>query len=292
MFEFLDPFLPKKMRSTNPIVATVRLTGVIGEGSSFKAGLNLASVKDALEKAFEMNKIDAVAISINSPGGSPVQSALIHDRIRALSKKHDVSVYTFAEDVAASGGYWIVLAGDEVYAHETSIIGSIGVIMSTFGVDRLMKKWDIDRRVYTSGKNKNKLDMFMPENKQDVALINQMSGDIHDAFKQHVRDRRKDKLKSDDETLFNGDFWAGKRAKDHGLIDGIGDVYSVMKEKFGEQVRFKDVSIGKKGLLKKMFGSSTPAALAGGNVSDIGVGVAHGLAQVAEEKALWNRFGL
>lgn len=291
MFKFLDPILPKKMKSSNPKVATVRLSGVIGEGSNFKAGLNLVTVKDALEKAFEMSGVDAVAISINSPGGSPVQSALIHDLIRALSEQHDVPVYTFAEDVAASGGYWILLAGDEVYAHETSIVGSIGVIMSTFGVDRLIKKWDIDRRVYTSGKNKNKLDIFMPEKPEDVALVGQMSGDIHDAFKGHVLARRDGKLKSDEDTLFNGDFWAGKRAEGHGLIDGIGSVYEIMKAKFGPEVRFKEVSMSKKGLLKKMFGSSTPAAL-GGGVGDIGVGVAHGLAEVAEEKALWSRFGL
>lgn len=291
MFKFLDPLLPKKMKSSNPLVATIRLSGGIGEGSSFKAGLNLAVVKDGLEKAFEMSGVNAVAISINSPGGSPVQSALIHDRIRALSAEHKVPVFTFAEDVAASGGYWLLCAGDEAYAHETSIVGSIGVIMSSFGVDRLIKKWDIDRRVYTSGKNKNKLDMFMPEKPEDVALIGQMSGDIHEAFKQHVRDRRKDKLNSDEDTLFNGDFWAGKRAKEHGLIDDIGSVYEVMKTKFGPNVRFKEISLGKKGFLKKMFGSSTPAAF-GGNVGDIGVGVAHGLAEVAEEKALWSRFGL
>lgn len=290
MFKLLDPILPKKMKSTNPLVATLRLSGVIGEGSSFKPGLNLAAVKDALEKAFEMNGVNAVAISINSPGGSPVQSALIHDRIRALSKQHEVPVFTFAEDVAASGGYWLLCAGDEAYAHETSIIGSIGVIMSTFGVDRLIKKWDIDRRVYTSGKDKNKLDMFMPEKKEDVALIKQMSGDIHEAFKQHVRDRREGKLTADDKVLFNGDFWAGKRAKDHGLVDDIGNVYAVMKTKFGPDVRFKDVTMGK-GMLKKMFGSSTPASF-GGSTGDIGVGVAHGLAEVAEQKALWSRFGL
>ena len=288
MFKFLDPILPKKLRTTNPLIATVRLTGVIGEGSNFKAGLNLAAVNDALEKAFEMGGVDAVAISINSPGGSPVQSALIHDRIRTLSEKHKVPVFTFAEDVAASGGYWLLCAGDEAYAHETSIIGSIGVIMSSFGLDKLIAKWDIDRRVYTSGKNKSKLDMFMPEKPEDVALIAEMSGDIHDAFKQHVRDRREGKLIADEDTLFNGDFWAGKRALGHGLIDGIGNVYSVMKAKFGPDERFKEETMSK-GLFKKLFGSSTPAAL---NSNNIGVGVAHGLAQVAEEKAMWNRFGL
>ncbi len=288
MFEFLDPILPKKMRSTTPLVATVRLTGVIGEGSSYKPGLNLAAVNDALEKAFEMNGVDAVAISINSPGGSPVQSSLIHDRIRELSMKHEVPVYTFAEDVAASGGYWLLCAGDEAYGHETSIIGSIGVIMASFGLDKFIAKWDIERRVYTSGKNKNKLDAFLPEKPEDVALISQMSGDIHEAFKQHVRARREGKLNADEETLFNGDFWAGKRAKEHGLIDEVGSVYSVMKTKFGADIRFKEVSMSK-GMLKKLFGSSTPAAIGTGN---IGIGVAHGIADVAEEKAIWNRFGL
>ncbi len=288
MFKLLDPVLPKKMRSTNPLVATVRLSGVIGESSNYSPKLNLEGVKDALEKAFEMSGVDAVAISINSPGGSPVQSALIHDYIRDLSKQHDVAVYTFAEDMAASGGYWILLAGDEVYAHKTSLVGSIGVIMATFGFDKLIAKWNIDRRVYASGENKNKLDVFMPEKPADVKLIKEIGADLHETFKQHVRDRRVGKLNADEDILFNGDFWTGSRAKDLGLIDETGDVYSTMKNKFGPDVRFKEVSMGK-GFLKKMFGSNMSTAI---NGNDIGVGLAHGLADVAEQKTMWGRFGL
>lgn len=260
------PFLPSP-----PRVAVIRLTGTIASGQ--RGQLNDAGLAPVIEKAFRKGKPKAVALVINSPGGSPVQSSLIAARIRRLADEKDLKVYAFVEDVAASGGYWLACAGDEIWADSTSIVGSIGVIMASFGFDRFMAEHGIDRRVYTSGESKSQLDPFRPENPDDVARIKAIGGEIHEAFIAHVKARRAGRL-SDDARIFTGEFWTGTRARELGLIDGIGHVVPKMKEIFGDKVRLA-VYGPRRGLIQR-FGM----ALAGEALGQI------------EDRAGFARFGL
>jgi signal peptide peptidase SppA len=200
-----------RLRGT-PVVAVVRLAGVIGSLGPWRGGLSLAGLAGTLERAFALGGIKAVALAINSPGGSPVQSSLIAARIRALASEKKLPVFAFAEDVAASGGYWLATAGDEIYADESSIVGSIGVISAGFGFPELLQRLGVERRVHTAGVRKSMLDPFRPESPEDVARLEALQGEIHDSFKAHVRERRGARLKADDDTLFSGEFWSGKRA--------------------------------------------------------------------------------
>src|SRR5206468_5812747 len=195
----------------------------------------------ALERAFAARRLSAVALSINSPGGSPVQSALLYKRIRQLAEEKKVPVFAFAEDVAASGGYWLALAGDEVYAEEASLLGSIGVVTSSFGLYRLIDRLGIERRLHTAGERKSLLDPFLPEDPDDVARLSALQQDIHDSFKAQVRRGREGKIDPADESLFSGEVLTGRMALSRGLIDGIGDLRSVMREKFGDNVRLVPV---------------------------------------------------
>jgi signal peptide peptidase SppA len=222
----------------SPFVAVVRLTGVIGT-ETFGRGLNIASIAGTLERAFTTGKPKAVALVINSPGGSPVQSALIFDRIRALSEETNVPVFAFAEDVAASGGYFLMLAGDELYANEYSIVGSIGVVSGHFGFDKLIDKIGVDRRIYTAGVSKGMLDPFKPERPEEVAKLKDILDDVHKGFIARVKDRRADKLKGEDGDLFSGAIWSGRMAAGNGLVDAIGDVRTVMRAKFGKDIQLK-----------------------------------------------------
>ncbi|MDB2415298.1 S49 family peptidase [Rickettsiales bacterium] len=235
-------------------VAVLRLSGVIGGGSSFKSGLSLEEINENIEKAFDIKNIKAVALQVNSPGGSPVQSELIFNRIRQLSEEKKIPVYTFVEDLAASGGYWLACAGDEIYASRSSIVGSIGVISAGFGFVELINKIGVERRVYSQGENKSVLDPFQKEKQSDIKILTEAQKDVHESFKDLVRSRREGKIKKTHEKqLFSGEFWSGNKAKDLGLIDDISDMYSVIKNKFGKDIQFEKVE-SQKGWLKKRIG--------------------------------------
>ncbi len=271
-------FLKKLFRcKSEPVVACVNLHGVIGKDSKLSSGLNFENVAPLLKRAFEVKKVKAVALAVNSPGGSPVQSELIYNYVRELSEEKKIPVYTFAQDVAASGGYWLLLSGDEVYAHNSSILGSIGVIFSGFGFVDLIKKIGVDRRVYTEGKNKAILDPFMPEQEENVEILKDCQRDIFENFKDLVRLRRTGKLKESEEKLFTGAFWSGKKSLELGLIDGVCDMRSKMKEKFGSKVELKQIT-AKKGLLKSFFSEKS-------NFTD-------SLLNKVEERISFNKFGL
>ena len=258
------------------IIAHIKLNGVIGNVGKFKQGIDFSGQEEIIEKAFSLKKAKAVAITINSPGGSPVQSHLIYQFIRAQAKKNKTKVIVFAEDVAASGGYLIACAGDEIYANSSSIIGSIGVIYSSFGFTELIKKIGVERRVHTAGKNKSSLDPFQEEKTEDIERLKNIQLDLHKDFIEVVEESRGSKLKKDSVELFSGEFWAGKKAKDLGLVDGIGNANKILKEKFGEDVVIKKFEKSKGWLSKKLSSSN--------NQMDQ-------LANILEEKSIWQRYG-
>jgi len=258
------------------IVAHIKLNGVIGNAGKFKQGIDFAGQEEIIEKAFSLKKASAVAITINSPGGSPVQSHLIYKFIRAQAKKNKRKVMVFAEDVAASGGYLIACAGDEIYANSSSIIGSIGVIYSSFGFTELIKKIGVERRVHTAGKNKSSLDPFQEEKLEDIERLKNIQLDLHKDFIKVVEESRGVKLKTNGIELFSGEFWAGSKAKELGLIDGLGDANEILKEKFGEDVVIKKFE-KPKGWFSKKFSSS--------------INQVDQLANILEEKSIWQRYG-
>ena len=260
------------------VVPHIRLSGVIGSVGKFKQGLDLSGQQELIEKAFSIKKAKAIAISVNSPGGSPVQSHLIYSYIKKQAKKNKKKVLVFAEDVAASGGYLIACAGDEIYANSSSIIGSIGVIYSSFGLQELIKKAGIQRRIYTAGKNKSTLDPFVEEKEEDIQRLKKIQLDLHSDFIKVVEESRSTKLKKDNNSdLFTGEFWSGSKAKDLGLIDGLGNADEILKEKFGEDVIIKNFEKPKSWLSKKLSGTSE---------SQI-----ENLLSVLEEKSIWQRYG-
>ncbi|MBT3332174.1 MAG: S49 family peptidase [Rhodospirillaceae bacterium] len=273
----------KALRDRVPLVPVVRLDGVIAaQGSPLRAALNISSLAEPLERAFSMKGAKAVALVINSPGGSPVQSALVHDRIRLLADENELPVYIFCEDVAASGGYWIACAGDEIYAAETSIIGSIGVIAATFGFEGAMEKLGVERRLFTAGDKKSLLDPFLPVAEDDLKRLTALQKEIHDAFKKHVRTRREGRLKAGEKKLFSGEFWTGAKAEGLGLIDGLGDLKSVMRQKFGKKVRLPVIGAEKSWLQRRLgFASQITAMDLPGD-----------LLAAAEVRAYWARYGL
>ena len=261
------------------VIPHVRLTGVIGSAGKFKQGMDLAGQKEILKKAFSFKKTKHVAISINSPGGSPVQSHLIFSYIRQLADKNKIKVLIFAEDVAASGGYLISCAGDEIYANSSSIIGSIGVISASFGFKDLIKKIGIERRVYTAGKNKSTLDPFVDEKEEDIKRLKSIQLELHADFIKVVEMSRGSKLKDPEKNnIFTGEFWTGASALKIGLIDGIGNADQVLKEKFGEKVIIKNFE-KQKGFIAKKLSSSLNNPV-------------EGLANILEEKSMWQKFGL
>lgn len=275
---FFERLIPLRFRKSVPVVNLVRLHGAIGVGTPMKPPLTFKDTNDVLEKAFRKG-IAAVALSINSPGGSPVQSALIHARIRALAEEHKIPVYVFCEDVAASGGYWLACAGDEIYADESSVVGSIGVISAGFGFVEAIDKLGIERRVHTSGENKSILDPFKPEKPEDVERLLALQSDVHGAFKALVRERRAGKLKGEEGDLFTGAFWSGRRALDLGLIDGLGHMHVILRRKFGEKLVIRTISAPRGwGLQRLGFGTSS-------DISDSFIAS-------LETRALWSRFGL
>ena len=258
------------------IIAHIKLNGVIGNVGKFKQGIDFAGQEEIIEKAFSMKKGKIVAITINSPGGSPVQSHLIYKFIRAQAEKNKKKVIVFAEDVAASGGYLIACAGDEIYANSSSIIGSIGVIYSSFGFTELIKKIGVERRVHTAGKNKSSLDPFQEEKSEDIERLKKIQLDLHKDFIEVVEESRGTKLKKDGIELFSGEFWAGSKAKELGLIDGLGNANEILKEKFGDDVVIKKFEKSKGWLSKKLSSSSNQVDQ---------------LANILEERSIWQRYG-
>ena len=261
------------------IIPHVRLSGVIGSAGRFKQGIDFSGQQEIIKKAFSFKKSKNIAISINSPGGSPVQSHLIHDYIRQLAKKNEKKVIVFAEDVAASGGYLIACAGDEIYANSSSIVGSIGVISASFGFQDAIKKIGVQRRVYTAGKNKSTLDPFKEEKEEDIERIKKLQLELHSDFIEVVKKSRGSKLKDPEKNnTFTGEFWSGTTSMKLGLIAGIGNAEQILREKFGEDIDIKKLEKPKSFIAKKLSSSID-------NQID-------NIASVIEERALWQKFGL
>ncbi len=250
-------FLPI-CKKTKPIIAVLYLSGVIGKVSAMKSGLSIEALNPLIEKAFEIKNLTAVCLAINSPGGSPVQSELIAKRIRSIATEKKIPVYSFVEDCAASGGYWLACSGDQIYASAGSIVGSIGVIGSGFGFADAISRIGVERRVFTEGRNKSILDPFKPVQKEDVDIIKKIQKQVHQHFINYVKERRAGKLTQEDDILFNGEFWAGNTAVDYGLVDGLDDMYSFIKAKYGN-VTFKYIGEKQSWLKKKLgiIGSNT-----------------------------------
>ncbi|MBI1207924.1 MAG: S49 family peptidase [Azospirillum sp.] len=279
--------LPAPFGRRPPLVSVVRLAGVIGAFGTFRTGLNLAGLAPLLDRAFAPRRLAAVALAINSPGGSPVQSALIAGRIRALAEEKKVPVLGFVEDVGASGGYWLACAADHIYAAESSIVGSIGVVSASFGFHGLIERYGVERRLFTAGARKVLLDPFKPLVEDETARLRTLQAEIHDDFKAMVRQRRAGRLKADDDQLFSGEFWTGRRALDLGLIDGLGDLRSVLRSRFGAKVRLRVVQPERSWLRRRSGvgaaggpGSLSPEALVGAALAGV------------EERALWAHYGL
>lgn len=285
--------LPKKLWESTPfagpakpLVTHLDLSGIIATDGRTGKRLNLRRLEKALDEAFKPSGLKAVAISVNSPGGSPVQSRLIHDRIRALAAEKEVPVYTFIEDVGASGGYILSMAGDEIYADPSSIVGSIGVISGSFGFPEAISKLGVERRIYTAGNNKSQLDPFKPENPEDVARLKVLLDELHAIFIDLVKERRPGKLADSDE-IFSGQFWAAGKALELGLIDHIGEMRTVLKGKFGDDVKIKRVETESKSLVAKILSGGTIPSL------DLSAGLVDpaALIDTMEEKSLWSRYG-
>ncbi|MEO9340019.1 S49 family peptidase [Mesorhizobium sp. SB112] len=289
MKRIFNRLLPKAFRSEAITIPVIRLHGTIQTGGgAFRQSLSLASTAGLIEKAFAFQKAPAVAISINSPGGSPVQSRLIFKRIRDLAEEKNKTVLVFIEDVAASGGYMIAVAGDEIFADPSSIVGSIGVVSASFGFTDLMKKVGVERRVYTAGANKSVLDPFKPEKQEDIERLKALQLDVHATFIDLVKSRRGAKL-VDDPEMFTGLFWTGSKGVELGLVDALGDMRGVLRDRYGPKTKLQLVTQPRGFLGKRLglFGSKDTFS-----PPDIAASAANGLMDAAQERALWSRFGL
>lgn len=284
----LTRFLPAWFRRDRPIIPVVRLHGaILAGGSPFRQNLNLAAVAGPLQRAFEFKQAPVVALAVNSPGGSAAQSRLIYNRIRELARKHEKKTIAFVEDAAASGGYMIAIAADEIIADDASIVGSIGVIAAMFGFDKAIDKIGIDRRVYTAGDNKLILDPFQPEKGKDVEHLRALQDDIHRMFIAMVKERRGSRLK-DGADLFSGLFWTGAQARELGLIDACGHMDSVIAERFGDKAQLRLI-----GPRRNLFGRPQPGVGTGrGLLAGLGSELAEAAIEALQERALWNRLGL
>jgi signal peptide peptidase SppA len=284
----LMKLVPTRWRPGTTVVPVVRLSGVIGAVTPLRPGMTLAGVAKTLERAFAVNDAKAVALVINSPGGSPVQSRQIYLRIRQLAQEKNLPVLVFVEDVAASGGYMIACAGDEIFCDPSSILGSIGVVGSSFGFTELIKKIGVERRLYTSGEHKATLDPFLPENPDDVARLKAIQREIHGTFIELVRASRGARLKGADDLLFTGEYWAGERAVALGLADSIGDLRSTLRARLGDKVVTPLIAPSSgflAGLLGRKPGAGTLAALDGI------AGMPDDLISALETRAIWAKFG-
>jgi len=278
-------------RDPPPVVAVLRLAGPIAPQAKLRNSLNLEGLSQLIHTAFSVRGVKAVALAINSPGGTPVQSALIMQRIRDMAREKDIPVLAFCEDVAASGGYMLALAGDEIYAHETSLVGSIGVIHASFGFADAISRLGIERRVHTAGEHKSILDPFRPEQEEDVIKLKGLQTEMHDYFKALVLDRRGKRLKGVRNKLFSGDIWLGKEAHKLGLIDGVFEMRSFLRDRFGDRVRIRMINPRRPkwgGLVRDLrLGSSALGSSASneGNWSE-------DLLQTIEVRSIWERWGL
>ena len=293
-----NTLLPEKWMKEPVVIPVVRMVGAImpNQGGHMRSNLNMASIAGPLQKAFDMKDAPAVAISINSPGGSPVQSRLIHERIRQLAVEKEKEVLVFCEDAAASGGYMIAVAGDVIIADPSSIVGSIGVVSGGFGFVEAMKKIGVERRIYTAGTQKAMLDPFKPENPEHVAHLDELLQDLFESFKDLVRRRRGDKLTESDDKLFTGAFWTGNKALDYGLVDELGDMNSYIKRRFGEDSKLKLIA-PPSGLFSIFHSGSMSMSASNGSVGNPVDRIAEGLSAdkilaSLEERALWSRIGL
>ncbi len=284
--DMLLMLVPARFRADIPIVPVVRLSGVIGVVTPLRPGLMLSTVARTLERAFSVKRARAVALLINSPGGSPTQSHLIFRRIRQLAEEKNIPVLAFIEDVGASGGYMLACAGDEIICDQYSIVGSIGVVGGSFGFPKLMEKLGVERRLYTSGDNKAMLDPFLPEKPDDVKRLKAIQKDIHDHFIALVKERRGGKLKGAGKTLFSGEFWTAQKAIELGLADSIGDLRANLRERYGEKVRTPLISAERSLLGRPRPGIQLTEALANHP------GLADDLISALEARALWSRYGL
>jgi serine protease SohB len=278
----LHELVPQRFRRDRPVVPVLRLSGVIGFSTPLRPGLSVGGIARALDRLFAVRNAAAVALVINSPGGSPAQSHLIFRRIRDLARENERKVIAFIEDAAASGGYMLACAADEIIADPNSIVGSIGVVGGSFGFDKLIAKIGVERRLYTSGEHKAMLDPFLPEDPADVERLKTLQREIHDDFIALVKSRRGDKLSGPEETLFSGEYWTGRRALGFGLVDAIGDLRSTLRERFGDKV-FTPLITAERGL----FGRR---ALGIGPVGELGL--AEDMISALEARAIWARYGL
>ena len=285
----IKQLIPARLRRDIPVVPVVRLSGVIGAVTPLRPGMSLAGVARTLERAFAMKHARAVALVINSPGGSPVQSRQIYLRIRQLAAEKKLPVLVFVEDVAASGGYMIACAGDEIFCDPSSILGSIGVVGGTFGFQELIRKIGIERRLYTAGVNKAMLDPFLPENPDDVARIKALQREIHALFIGLVKESRGSRLKGADDVLFSGEYWAGESSVSLGLADAIGDLRSTLRARYGDKV-LTPVVAPPGGMLSGLLGRKSAGAGALASLEGVG-GLPDELISALETRAIWAKFG-
>ncbi len=284
--------LPRRWRGDLAVVPVVRLTGVIGFATPLRPGLSIGGVAKTLDRAFSMRNVKAVALIINSPGGSAVQSHLIFRRIRELAAEHEVPVIAFVEDVAASGGYMIACAADEIVCDPASIVGSIGVIGASFGFPEAMKKLGIERRIYTAGESKSMLDPFLPEKEEDVNRLIAIQREIHEMFIGLVRTSRGAKLSGPEKTMFSGEYWTAPTAKGFGLIDDIGEVRSFLRQRYGEDVVTPIVAAE-----RSLFGRRSSGVVGGGAEGLLDrflerPSLTEEILSTIESRAIWARFGL
>ncbi|MDC7784505.1 S49 family peptidase [Rhodoplanes sp. TEM] len=282
----LGPVLPKRWRAGVAVVPVVRVTGVIGVSTPLRPGVTLAGLARVLDRAFAMRGAKAVALAINSPGGAAAQSHLIFRRIRQLAEEKNLPVIAAVEDVGASGGYMIACAADEIVADPASIVGSIGVIGATFGLDKAIERLGIERRIYTAGEHKSTLDPFLPENPEDVARITAIQREIHALFIDLVRSRRGDRLAGPEKTLFSGEYWTASTALGHGLVDRLGDLRSYLRERFGEDVLTPVVSPERGFLARRLMGATGDPGFAAPR------SLAEDVVSALEARAIWARYGL
>jgi signal peptide peptidase SppA len=286
-FEKIMDWIPARLRRGTAVVPVVRLSGLIGAVTPLRPGMSLAGVARTLERAFAVKNAKAVALVINSPGGSPVQSRQIYLRIRQLATEKKLPVLVFVEDVAASGGYMIACAGDEIFCDPSSILGSIGVVGGSFGFQELIKKVGVERRLYTAGAHKAMLDPFLPENPDDVARVKALQGEIHAIFIALVKQSRGTRLKAADDVLFTGEYWAGETSVSLGLADAIGDLRSTLRARYGDKV-LTPVIAPATGILSGLLGRRSAGTLA----SLEGVsGLPEELISALESRAIWAKFG-
>jgi serine protease SohB len=300
--EVLRPLIPKRFRGDIPVVPVVRLSGVIGFSTPLKPGVTAASMARPLERAFNVRNARAVALIINSPGGSPVQSHLIYRRIRQLAEEKKRQVIAFVEDVGASGGYMVACAADEIICDVSSIVGSIGVVGGSFGFPKLMERLGIERRLYTAGEHKATLDPFLPENPDDVERLKALQNEIHQGFIDLVKQSRGVRLKGPEKTLFSGEYWSGTKAIELGLADAVGDLRATLRTRFGDKVMTPLISAE-----RNLFGRARPGVgLSGIGLDRFGLAIgpggfdplshgadlAGGIISALEARALWARYGL